>query len=121
VNVEVPVRFEGSSPGVKGGGSLIQQIRKVKLKTTPENLIDKVVFDISELELNQAIRIKDAQIGESIQIMNPLAMPVATVEVPRALKSLEAEEEEAAAAAAAAAEDGEGAEGEEAGSEGGKE
>jgi len=31
--------------------------------------------------------------------MNPLAIPVASVEIPRALKSAEAEEEEAAAAA----------------------
>lgn len=45
---------------------------------------------------------RDIELGEGMEVMNPLAIPVASVEVPRALRSAEAEEEEAAAAAAAA-------------------
>ncbi|MEL7163213.1 MAG: 50S ribosomal protein L25 [Bacteroidota bacterium] len=99
VKVQVPVTFEGTSPGVRGGGKLQVAVRRVKIKTTPENLVDKVVLDISELELGSAIRVRDIQPMEGVEIMNPGGTPVATVEVPRALRSAAtaaAKEDEAA-------------------------
>jgi large subunit ribosomal protein L25 len=59
VKVQVPVVFEGSSPGVRGGGKLQVAVRRIKIKTTPENLVDKLVLDISELVLGSAIRRRD--------------------------------------------------------------
>lgn len=98
VKVELPVRFEGSSPGVKNGGKLQQSLRRIKVKTTPENLIDQLVLNISKLKLGQAIRVRDIQIAEGIEVMSPPGTPVATVEIPRALRSatggVEEEEEE---------------------------
>ncbi len=105
IKVEVPVRFKGSSPGVKEGGKLIQTMRKVKIKTTPENIVDELYADISEVKLGEAIRVKDLEITDQIHVLSPAATPVAKVEVPRALKSATmAEEEEAAAAAGGEAE-----------------
>lgn len=95
VKVEVPIRFKGTSPGVKEGGKLIQSMRKVKIKATPENLVDELIADISGVMLGQAIRIHELEIGEGIEILSPANTPVASVEVPRALKT----EEEAAEAA----------------------
>lgn len=108
VKVELPVKFKGKSPGVKSGGKLIQAVRRIKVKTTPEKLVDALVLDISELELGSAIRVRDIQVVDGIEIMNEPSIPVAAVEVPRALKSEEDAEEKAAAAAA----EGEGGEGE---------
>ena len=104
VKVEVPLQFVGASPGVMQGGKLIQQIRRIKIKATPENLVDKLTVDISTLELGDAVRVNEIFPVEGVEIINNGAIPVATVEVPRALKSAEAEEEEAAAAAAGAEE-----------------
>lgn len=87
INVEVPVRFKGDSPGVKIGGKLMQNLRRVKVKTTPENLVDQVMLDISNVELGQAIRVRDIEIPEGVVIMNSPSIPVASVEVPRALRS----------------------------------
>ena len=58
IKVEIPVDFKGKSPGVKEGGKLIPQMRKVKVKTTPDLLVDKVYVDISELELGNSVRVK---------------------------------------------------------------
>lgn len=104
IKVQVPVVFEGTSPGVRGGGKLQVAVRRIKIKTTPENLVDKLVLDISELELGSAIRVRDIQPNEGVEIMNPGGQPVASVEVPRALRSA------ATAEAKAAEEGGEGAE-----------
>ncbi|MCX8211523.1 MAG: 50S ribosomal protein L25 [Lewinella sp.] len=87
VKVQVPVVFEGVSPGVLGGGKLQISVRRIKIKTTPENLVDKLVLDISELELGSAIRVRDIKANEGVEIMNPGGQPVASVEVPRALRS----------------------------------
>ena len=100
VIVEIPIGFKGIAPGVKTGGKLIQKVRRVKVKTTPDKIVDKLFVDISELELGFSVRVRDIELGEGMEVMNPLAIPVASVEVPRALRSAEAEEEEAAAAAA---------------------
>ncbi len=101
IKVEVPVRFKGVSPGVKSGGKLIQQMRRVKIKTLPENLVDSLYVDISGLELGDAVRVRDLEIGEGIEVMTEGATPVALVEVPRALKSAAAAEAKVDAPAAA--------------------
>lgn len=90
VKIEVPVKFVGTSPGVKAGGKLQQMLRRVKLKTTVEHLVDEVNLDISNLQLGQSIRIRDIEPNEGVQIMNSGATPVAIIEIPRALRSAQA-------------------------------
>lgn len=96
INVEVPVRFKGTSPGVKEGGKLLQSVRRVKIKTTPENLVDEMLLDISNLGLGQSIRVRDIETNDNIEIMNAPGIPVAIVEIPRALRSATAAAEKAA-------------------------
>lgn len=87
VKVELPVRFEGTSPGVRAGGKLVQSMRRIKVKTTPADLVDVLTLNIGELELGQAIRVRDIQAIDGIEIMSEPATPVAIVEIPRALRS----------------------------------
>lgn len=98
VKIEVPVRFKGVSPGIKLGGKLEQNLRRVKIKTTPEQMVGDLTLDISELQLGSAIRVKDIAAIDGIEIMSPAGTPVASVQIPRALKSADAaaegEEEE---------------------------
>lgn len=90
IKINLPVKFIGSSPGVKVGGKLIQNLRKIKVKTTPEKMIDSMTLDISGVELGHAIRVRDLQVEEGIEVLNPGGTPVASVEIPRALRSAEA-------------------------------
>jgi large subunit ribosomal protein L25 len=117
VKIEIPVHFHGVSPGVKNGGTLVQKMRKLRVSVLPENMITEVNLDISKVELGDTIRIKDIPVMKGIEILYGAGVPVASVAVPRALKSAQAEEEEAAAAAALAAEEAEGEEGSEEGTE----
>lgn len=96
IKVEIPLRFKGKSPGVKIGGKLVPQLRKIKVKTTPEYLVDELKADVSTLELGQALRVRDVIIPEGIEVMNNPATPIVLVEVPRALKSAAAKEGAAA-------------------------
>ena len=92
IKVEVPLRFKGVSPGVKLGGKLIQQLRKIKIKTTPEFLVDELKADISKLDLGQALRVREVIVPKGIEIINNASTPVALIEIPRALKAAAAAE-----------------------------
>ncbi len=87
VKVEIPVGFKGVSPGMKLGGKLQQNLRRVKIKTTPEHLVDQLVLDVSHLELGQSVRVRDIAAIDGIEIMSPPGTPVASIEIPRALRS----------------------------------
>lgn len=102
VKASVPVKFKGVSPGVKAGGKLLSGLRTVKVKATPEVLVDELFVDISSLQLSEAVRVKDLEIPEGLSVEVDPATPIAVVEVPRALKGGDdAEEGEAEGEAAA--------------------
>ncbi len=91
--LELPIRFKGESPGVIGGGKLQQLMRRIKVKVSPEDIVDVLYIDISTLELNMSARVSELEINDGIQIMLPGATPVAIVETPRALKSADTADE----------------------------
>src|SRR6187402_1761511 len=103
IKIEVPISFEGIANGLKSGGKLIKKMRKVKIKTLPENLVDKITLDITPMELGQSQRIKDLQLSEGIEVLNNENIPIATIDIPRALRGAAAEDATAKAAPAAKA------------------
>lgn len=92
VKAEIPIKLVGAAKGVKVGGVLMQKIRKVKVKTTPDKLSSFIEVDVAHLMLGKSIRVREIQVGEGIEIMNSGGIPLASVEVPRALRSSEAKE-----------------------------
>ena len=94
---QIPITLVGAPEGVKVGGVLMQKIRKVKVKTTPSNLSSSINVDVAHLDLGKSIRIRDIKVSEEIEIMNAGGIPIASVEVPRALRSSTSKEAEAVA------------------------
>jgi large subunit ribosomal protein L25 len=84
---EIPVRLFGTAPGVKLGGKLMHITRKVKIKTTPEHLVDHVSASVETLGLGKSIRVRDIEAVENIEVMTSSGIPLASVEIPRALRS----------------------------------
>jgi len=101
IKIEIPISFEGVAIGLKSGGKLIKKMRKVKIKTVPEHLIDKIVLDTTNMALGTTQRIKDLIISDNIEILNNENIPVASIDIPRALRT--ADETPAAGAPAVAA------------------
>lgn len=82
----VPLRFAGQAPGVKAGGKFIPRLRQINILTTPEKVVDEVTADISTMELGSTIRVRDISLTEGVEITNTSAVPIASIEIPRALK-----------------------------------
>lgn len=91
VKIDVPVKFVGVSPGVLAGGKLVTKLRSIKIKALPANLPDYVEVNISDLELGKSIKVSKIQ-PENYEILTNSNAPIATVTIPRALKSAQAEE-----------------------------
>ena len=82
----VPVRYVGQAKGVKEGGKFIPRMRSVSILTTPEKVVDEVSADISAMELGSTIRVRDISVPEGVEVINTPAVPIASIEIPRALR-----------------------------------
>ena len=96
VIMDIPVKFIGSSPGVMKGGKLVQKMNKLSVKALPKDLPASIEVDISNLDLNKSIKVSEANTGNVTILSNP-SNPIATITVPRGLKSDAAAEDPKAA------------------------
>lgn len=95
VKTTMPVRTTGISEGVRSGGKLVQNYRKVRISGKPEHIPDEIVVDITPLKIGDMIRVRDLQI-EGCKVLEAEASAVIAVALTRAAIA------DAAAAAAAA-------------------
>ena len=70
IKVKVPIFLIGVSPGEKQGGIVNHIIRALEIESLPNAIPEKFEVDMSEVELNQMIRVSDLNLGESVQIVN---------------------------------------------------
>ena len=98
----IPLKFTGSSKGVKDGGKFISKLNSLKVKTYPKYLKEQIEVVVDDLELNGNIRVEDVKI-EHYEILNSPRIPIASVVLTRQLKQEEATAAPAAGAAPAAA------------------
>lgn len=96
VIADIPLKFVGTSKGVKDGGKLITKMKSLKVKTFPKYLKEQIEVAVDELDLNGNIRVEDVK-EPNYEILNSPRIPIASVVLTRQLK-----QEEAAAAPAAA-------------------
>ena len=98
----IPLKFTGTSIGVKDGGKLITKMKSLKVKTFPKYLKEYIDVDINKLELNENVRVEDVKL-ENMEVLNSPRIPIASVTMTRQLKQEEATAAPKAAAPAAAA------------------
>jgi len=92
--IEVPVRLHGTPLGVKKGGVLQWNIRKLKLRCYLNAIIPEVVIDISSLSLGHSFHIGDLKLPEGIEVLMDKTLPIVTItEIAEEKVSAEAAEE----------------------------
>ena len=85
----LPLKFVGTSVGVKEGGKLVIKIKSLKVKALPKDLVETINVDITNLALNANIRVEDVK-ANGLEIMNSPRIPIASVVMTRQLKQEEA-------------------------------
>jgi large subunit ribosomal protein L25 len=67
--LSLPVVIEGSSPGVLKGGKLVKKFRKLKIKGLAKHMPEKIVINISNLEILDAVKVSDMKI-ENLEFLD---------------------------------------------------
>jgi len=89
VIVTLPLKFTGAPVGVKAGGKLVIKIKSLKVKLLPKYLCENIELDISNLQLNENVRVQDVK-ADNMEIMNSPRIPIASITMTRQLKQEEA-------------------------------
>lgn len=83
VKTAMPIRVVGSSEGVKSGGKLVQNYRKVRISGPADKLPEAIEVDITPLNIGDLIRVRDLKI-DGCTILEAEASAVVMVTATRA-------------------------------------
>jgi large subunit ribosomal protein L25 len=87
----LPLKYTGNSIGVKDGGKLVIKMKSLKIKALPKFLKEFIEVDITNLKINENLRVEDVK-ADSMEIMNSPRIPIASVVMTRQLKQEATEE-----------------------------
>ena len=104
VTMDIPVRLQGNSPGVRNGGRLLFRKRKLSIKALPAKLPDFFDIDISKLKIGQNISV-GSLLNDDFSILHPDTTVVVQVKTARTAVVLDDEDEEGEEGAEGAAEE----------------
>ena len=83
--MEVPVQLEGLAEGVKAGGKLALQIRKLKVKALYNAIPERLVINVSNLALGKTIKVGELSF-EGLELLNAKEAVVCAVKLTRAAR-----------------------------------
>lgn len=103
--VKVPLHVVGIAPGVKLGGGILEHIlREVEVRCLPQDIPQAINVDVSALEINQALAVRDLPKVEGIEILHDPTAIIINIVAPTVLEEAPAAATPEAAAAGTAAE-----------------
>jgi len=83
VVINVPVLVTGNSEGVRQGGKLILNARKLKISAKMSDLPDSISVDVTNLAIGKSIAAGDVKI-DNVQILTPKTTIICAVKMTRA-------------------------------------
>jgi len=86
VVIEIPVKLQGFAEGVKAGGRLSLEQRKLRVKGLPANLPDTLNVEISHLKLGQTVQVGTLAF-DNLEVLNAKNSVVAAVKLTRAARA----------------------------------
>ncbi len=96
INMEIPVHTKGTARGVKNGGVLRYNLRRLKVKGLPGNLPDFIEADVTSLKIGNKLYVT-ALASDDYTIQHPDNTVICQVKTSRNIVAEEDEEEEVAA------------------------
>ena len=91
--LSLPVRLEGFSRGVRNGGNLTQNFRKLRVFGLAKDMPDAVSIDISPIKIGDKVRVTDLNVS-GLNFLDPKNAVVVGVQTARVIIEEEEEEED---------------------------
>jgi large subunit ribosomal protein L25 len=86
IKIDLPVKIVGLAKGIKAGGKLKVNLRRLKVKALAKDLPDSIEVNVTKLGIGQSIKVGDLSLKD-IEILDKKSNVVAAVTVTRAAKS----------------------------------
>ena len=103
----VAIELVGEPVGVKENGGILEfHSRYLEIECLPKNLPEKIVVDVSEIDIGESVHVEDLKV-EYVDILNAPQTTIASVATPTVVKEVIEEVEEVAEEGEAAEEEGE--------------
>tara|TARA_B100000287_G_C20607198_1_gene770540 strand:- start:597 stop:1244 length:648 start_codon:yes stop_codon:yes gene_type:complete len=93
VRINIPVSIHGNSIGVRNGGRLTQNMRRILIEALSDHLPETIEIDISKLKIGQSIRVVDMEL-ENVTFLNNANDVIVAVKTARTAIAEEEEEDE---------------------------
>jgi len=88
VVIEIPVKLHGLAEGVKAGGKLSLEMRKLKVKALYTQIPEHIDIDVSALGLGKSIQVGAVQeLVGNLELLNAKNAVVAQVKLTRAARA----------------------------------
>ncbi|MCI6154083.1 MAG: 50S ribosomal protein L25/general stress protein Ctc [Bacteroidales bacterium] len=85
IEMEVPVVLEGHAAGVRAGGKLVLEMRKLRVKAVYDQIPEKLHINVENLELGKSMQVGTLSF-EGLEIMNAKNAVVCAVRLTRAAR-----------------------------------
>lgn len=82
ITILVPINLIGNARGVRNGGRLKVNLRKLRVKAAEDKLPGKLDIDIENLKIGQAIRVEDVK-TDGFEIMHEPQRTILTIQTAR--------------------------------------
>jgi large subunit ribosomal protein L25 len=93
VEVTIPLDFVGKPAGVDQGGIIEFAARSITVRCLPKDIQESIQVDVSSLEINQSIHVKDLELPKGLLLLDSEELAVASVVLPKRAAEVVAEEE----------------------------
>lgn len=101
LRAKIVIKTHGSPEGIRLGGSVEMGTNEVEVECLPKHLPERLDVDISKLELNETIHVRDLIVPEGVTILTHEDVDIVTLKGKRAAIAEEEADEEAASEEAA--------------------
>lgn len=102
--VNIPVHLTGTAKAVESAGGLVDPaVDTVEVRTTPTNIPNEILIDITDLQVDSVIRLRNIPLPAGVTATGDADMPVVTVLMSRAATETPAAPAEGAAEGSAPA------------------
>ena len=85
VVMSVPVKIEGHAEGVKAGGKLVLQMRKLKVRALYNVIPERLIINVAHLGLGKTVKVGELQY-EGLELLNAKEAVVCAVKLTRAAR-----------------------------------
>ena len=86
IELSIPVELQGNSEGVRAGGKLQLEMRKLIVKALPAQMPDRVIVDVTDLGLGKSKKVGELHF-DNYEIVNAKSAVVVSVKMTRAARS----------------------------------